>query len=859
MSASTLRGCFLFVSAVLVAFSPACTKRRTRTVEVRVEPVGNLVAILVTPFQGVMIDGTTLPFQATGIFDDATTKDLTEDVTWSSSSDDVASVSNDEGSRGRVTGNAAGEATITATLDAVSDFTDLTVVEAALVLIQVTPCHASIEVGAAIEFSATGIFQNGITQDISDLVGWSSSDGEIASIENEGEDRGFAEGLDPGEVDITATLDGISGSTSLRVTQASLVAILLDPTHDVLPEGSSVQFRATGFFDNGVLRDITGEATWTSDDIYVASPDAEIAGLVHAFTPGMASITASLGEASASAWVTVTAARLISIAVAPENPSAPAGTFEVFHATGEFENGNTRDITEEVLWTSSDHDVAQVSNAAGEKGEAAALSPGKTTIAAALGGISGSTELTVTGAKLVAIRVLPADPVVGTDSTLQFQAIGDYDDESSQDITGQVVWSSSHELVAIVENAEETKGRAVTGLTPGETTIAATKGAVSGSTVLTVTPGKPALICVRVTPSLATAFSGQTRQFTATGFFSDGTIADITAVASWKSEDPQVADVSDERGEKGLATAAAPGTARIVATVGEHGDEGWLVVRAPDLTAIKIDPQEAIVAAGGSLQLHAIGVYEDGSQADITAAASWTSTDPKVASVGDTAADKGLVTGLAGGTIEVQASLDGITGAAGLKVTDARLLEIFVSPGDPTILKGKEIQFTATGILSNGNSVDLTAQATWGSSAPLVASVSNEPGQKGLAKGLKEGKCTISADVDGIKGVTGLNVKNAKVFKVIVTPELSKLFVGDTLQYKAVCFFTDGTVVDVTTSPDLVWETSNVQIGIVGDAPATKGSFKALSPGEVTITATDTVHNLVGTATATIFEKVEQP
>jgi len=857
MSASTLRRCFLFVSAVLMAFSPACTKRKTRTVEVQVpvEPTGALVAILVTPFQGVMIKGTTLPFQATGVFDDATTKDLTDNVAWSSSSDEVASVSNDEGFRGRVAGNAAGEATITATLDAVSGFTDLTVVEAALVLIQVTPCHASIEVGASIEFSATGIFQNGITQDISDLVSWSSTDEEIASIENEGEGRGFAEGLNPGKVDITAALDDTSGSTSLRVTQASLVAILLDPTHDVLVEGSSVQFHATGFFDNGVLRDITGEVNWTSDDIYVASPDAEVAGLVHAFTPGMASITASLGEASASAWVTVTAARLISITVAPENPSAPAGTFEVFRATGEFENGSTRDITEVVLWSSSDHAVAQVSNVAGEKGEAAALSPGKTTITATLAGVTGSTELTVTGAKLVAIRVLPADPVVGTQSTLQFQAIGDYDDESSQDITGQVVWSSSQELVAVVENAEETKGRAITGLTPGETTISATKGAVSGSTVLTVAPGMPSLICVRVTPSLANSFPGQARQFAATGFFSDGTVADLTEAASWKSEDPQVADVSDEPGQKGLATAAAPGTARIVAAVGEHGDEAWLVVTAPELIAIKIDPPEATVEAGGTLQLKAIGIFEDDSQADITAAASWTSTDPKVASVGDTAADKGVVTGLDGGTIEVQASLDGITGAASLEVTDARLLALIVSPGNPTILKGRTIQFTAMGILSNGNFIDVTAKAAWDSSVPLVASVSNEPGLKGLAKGLSDGKSTIRATLDGIEGETKLNVEN-KIFAIVVSPPDFELPVGATQQYTAVCYFTDGSFEDITNHPDLVWESSKPEVGDFD--PDVNGFLIAKTPGKVErISAT--IHELVGTTTATVIEITEQP
>jgi hypothetical protein len=54
---------------------------------------------------------------ATGTFSDGTTQDLTMDVTWSSGTPGVATISNVAGSEGLATSVAIGTTTITATLD----------------------------------------------------------------------------------------------------------------------------------------------------------------------------------------------------------------------------------------------------------------------------------------------------------------------------------------------------------------------------------------------------------------------------------------------------------------------------------------------------------------------------------------------------------------------------------------------------------------------------------------------------------------------------------------------------------------------------------------------------------------------
>ena len=57
-----------------------------------------------------------------------------------------------------------------------------------------------------------------------------------------------------------------------------------------------------------------------------------------------------------------------------------------------------------------------------------------------------------------------------------------------------------------------------------------------------------------------------TEQFTAMGAFSDGTMQNLTQQVLWASSDPSVT-ISNEKGSKGLGTAAAQGETMISATL----------------------------------------------------------------------------------------------------------------------------------------------------------------------------------------------------------------------------------------------------------------------------------------------------
>jgi Bacterial Ig-like domain (group 2)/Galactose oxidase, central domain len=107
---------------------------------------------------------------------------------------------------------------------------------------------------------------------------------------------------------------------------------------------------------------------------------------------------------------------------------------------------------------------------------------------AAGGGPVASAELylpgTLTPTGLVSITVTPATPTLSVGSTQQFIATGTFSDSSTQNLQS-VTWSSSNQAAGTITNDASDHGVALA-LAAGKSTITASAGSISGSTVLTV-------------------------------------------------------------------------------------------------------------------------------------------------------------------------------------------------------------------------------------------------------------------------------------------------------------------------------------------------------------------------------------
>jgi len=179
----------------------------------------------------------------------------------------------------------------------------------------------------------------------------------------------------------------------------TLTSLAVSPTSASIVESQTQQLTATGTYDDGSTKDLTGTAGWTTSDSTVATVSK--GGLVTATAsitspPGSATITATSGTLTATSAITVNTGPLTAIVISTTTPNPAAGTTVVFKALGTYSGSSTQqDITSLVTWSSSN--TAVISTISGGSGAvlSTATSASTTDVTATLDGITSNT-LTVT-------------------------------------------------------------------------------------------------------------------------------------------------------------------------------------------------------------------------------------------------------------------------------------------------------------------------------------------------------------------------------------------------------------------------------------------------------------------------------
>ena len=204
----------VITGAVLACGISACSINSTPT------PTPKLSSIALAPISPTDLSvGTTMQFFAYGTYSDGAVTNITSDVTWSSDNSGIAYID----VNGLVTGESAGKANISASLDGINSPSVVlpVIVSAAsptstapgpeLISIAITqPSTLSIELILAgtktQQFKATGSYSDGSKKDITTLVTWASSASNIAGITS----AGLATGIAAGTTLITASMPGIA-------------------------------------------------------------------------------------------------------------------------------------------------------------------------------------------------------------------------------------------------------------------------------------------------------------------------------------------------------------------------------------------------------------------------------------------------------------------------------------------------------------------------------------------------------------------------------------------------------------------------------------------------------------------------
>ncbi|EGM78318.1 Ig-like domain-containing protein [Rheinheimera sp. A13L] len=636
-----------------------------------------LTSISISPLDASVADGLTTQFIATGVYSDGTTENISSVVNWLSSDTSIAVMNPSQtASSGLATAVAPGNTEISATLGALSASTRLTVTDAILMSIQLTPVNANLFVGVSRQFSATGVYSDGTSQDISALVSWDSSAQATATIDStSGANHGLASGLAAGATQISATLGTVSAETTLTVNAATLSSIVVTPLISTVTTGLSRQFVATANYADGSSFDVSRSVVWASADTQIATMNANGAvnsGLATGQAAGTVQITATLGLVSGSASLTVNSATLTSLVITPALSSVVAGQNRQFTATGVYSDGSSEDLTSLVTWSSSDNAIALPNaNMQSNSGLVAGLSSGTVQIRATQAAVSAEATLIVTAATLSSISVTPVISSVAMGLNRQFVATGIYSDGSTLTISQSVVWASANTQTATMNANGNSASGLATGQAAGVVQISATLGSISGAATLTVT--NASLSSISVTPVNPSVVDGLTRQFNATGTYSDGSTADLTAVANWTSGTIAVASMNASlAANSGLATGLSAGTSLIRASFAGLDGSTTLTVTAAALTAIEVTPENASAVVNETERFTATGVYTDGSRINISSTVVWTSSNVGVAVMNANGQlNSGLATAMAAGISTITATLGTTQDSAVLTVTAA--------------------------------------------------------------------------------------------------------------------------------------------------------------------------------------------
>lgn len=347
--------------------------------------LNGLTSIAVTPTSPSIGTGAQQVFTAVGTFSNGNTENLAS-VLWSSSNISVAPISNDATDSGAAASLTQGTATLTASALGISGSATLTITAPTLVSIQLSPQSPTIPVGATQQFTATGVYTDGSTQDLTSSAAWSISASVVATINS----SGLVAGLFQGVATLQVSSGSVNATTNLNVASAALVSIAISPASATIAVGTSQQYQATGTYSDGSTQNVTGFVAWSSATTTVATING--AGLVLSISQGSTTVSANFEAISASVPLTIGPPSLISLSITPNLASLSIGGTQQLSATGTYSDGSTQNLTTSSSWTSSNGGVLAVSSS----GLATASAVGEVTITATSVSISGTTLLFVT-------------------------------------------------------------------------------------------------------------------------------------------------------------------------------------------------------------------------------------------------------------------------------------------------------------------------------------------------------------------------------------------------------------------------------------------------------------------------------
>lgn len=735
------------------------------------------VTLTIFPQALTVEPGSAPAFAATALLPSGGSQDWSSRVQWRSSDHTIARPT-------RTTFDTLRRGTVT--VSAFDPVTGLTSGNATLTVVwplerlTIAPFGVYLKPGDVESFTVTGHFAGGVTRNLTQRVVYLSTAPKIVAAPNAPGRRSRVEALAPGLAGIRAR-DPISGiySDDFAVVRVAgpvrYISVEYSGGHHVflgLLPGETRSLTAIGHYPDGSERNLTQTCTWSSADPAIAAtpmPEHDRSRIA-AVAPGTTRVTCRDPDSGVEGAVDVD---VLGDLVGVEIGNAMWPPIYARHPrdlTGRgvyagFENTDWRGrrvLTQELVWTSRDPDVAIATNSDGDRSRIEPVGSGMARIYATdpVTGISSDDFAIPVYGEVTAMTLTSRGEqrrpyAIGTTLRLDrlFRARGTFEIGMSLPLERfapeEIVYeSSAPDVFAILPD-----GVSMRALSQGTATITVRHvptGLVSNGLERSV---EGDLEQVRLEPATIRRGIGETETLTAFAVHPPGNEYLVTQELTYTSSDPSVVVATNDADNRSLLRTVGGGTAIITATHPPTGVTATMTVEVlpGTLSRITITPPTSTVGVGLARELTAIGHYPDGRTLNVTQQMTWSSTAPAVAQTPSQGGGRSQVRGLAPGTATIVARHP-----SGLASTDTgddatvivqAITSVSLTPAVRTASAGSTIRYTLTGRLADGTPVNLTQHAYYFTDDGRVALTANEDGDRSAIELVGPGTVTVMAQL----------------------------------------------------------------------------------------------------------------
>ncbi|HKP27766.1 MAG TPA: hypothetical protein VJU15_00090, partial [Gemmatimonadales bacterium] len=674
--------------------------------------------------------------------------------------------------------------------------------------LSITPDGTEVTEGEGVQLEATAELADGSTV-VQPALAWSADVGQV-----DGSGYFIAPELEGTYVVRALAASGVTGQAyvAVRPNKRNLERVEVSPGTATLSPGEIQLFIATGIYEDGYTK--STPVAWSSTGGTISGDGTFTAG----GTAGNYRVIGRYkqGTQADTAFISITEPDIIGLDVTPNGTSLAVGATQQYTATARLSDGTAKEVG--ANWEATGGTISPA-------GLYSATVDGNFTVRASVAGTSLQTEtsvnVTAAAATLTKVTLSPSSVTVATGTGRQFSVSGTYSDGTTK--TPSVTWTATGGNVS-------SSGYYTAGTVLGTFRLIASSGSKADTSAITVSSAS--LTSLSISPSSTTLAPGGTKQFTASGTWSNGSTT--TPVVTWLATGGNISS-------GGVYTAGTTsGTYRVIGAHSSGRADTSLVTiasAAPTLLSLSLSPSSVSLTPGSTRQFTVSGSWSDGgtSAPSVTYLATGGSvTSGGVYTAGTTTGTFRLIAKHSGGT-KADTSAISISSAA------PTLQSISLTPATTSLQTGGTRQFSVAATWSDGSTA--SPALTWSTTSGTVSSsgLYTAPGTAGTYK-------VIAKVTGGTKADTSVVTVTAPatVTDLTVSPGTKSLSVGTSQQFAATATYSNGGT--GTTSTSWVATGGTVTSGGLYSAGTSSGNYRVIATAsgtnvkdtaEVALTATE--------------------